>query len=296
MIIIRLSGGLGNQMFQYAFGKAIAQARGEKLHLETSFLDHNRTANSQFMPRDFELNLFQLSEIKRVPSLALFGKSVSFHLFRWANKLGLIREVREKAEGAFDPEIHKIVGQNLAFGGYWQSPLYFEGYADLIRNEFRFKEPLSEPSQAIAQQIAATESVCLHVRRGDYGLATNSQNLGLLSIEYYQKAIESITQKVANPYFFLFSDDPQWVLQNLPLSHPYTLVDVNGGKNSWQDLALMTLCKHNIVANSSFSWWGVWLGINPDKQVICPNPWFRSSAMSDMIPAHWTKLDALWVG
>ena len=136
-------------------------------------------------------------------------------------------------------------------------------------------------------------SVCIHIRRGDYveDIITN-QFHGVCNLDYYYRSIEYIASKIKNPYFFVFSDDPLWVKQNLILKYPCDYIDQNFGKKDYEDMRVISKCKHNIIANSSFSWWGAWLNINPNKIVIAPKNWFKSKAINtkDLIPESWFKI------
>ena len=139
-------------------------------------------------------------------------------------------------------------------------------------------------------QIDKVNAVSLHVRRGDYLLAKNMSVLGVCGLDYYKKAIEYVAKNVKNPYFFLFSDDIPWVEENLKINYPYEIVDINNGKNSFYDLWLMKNCKHNIIANSSFSWWGAWLNENPNKIVVAPKKWMNTIKKVEVCPKDWIRI------
>jgi hypothetical protein len=176
--------------------------------------------------------------------------------------------------------------------GYWQSERYFKNVSDVIRKDFTFCQPLNEQNAAIAEQIGSVNAVSLHVRRGDYinnpkALATH----GLCPHSYYEAAIRYIEERVVTPYFFVFSDDMQWVRENIKIDHPCYYVDHNHGKESYNDMRLMSMCTHNIVANSSFSWWGAWLNSHTDKIVIVPQKWFvNNNNVKDLFPSGWVVL------
>ncbi|HQS38500.1 MAG TPA: alpha-1,2-fucosyltransferase, partial [Methylotenera sp.] len=160
-----------------------------------------------------------------------------------------------------------------------------------IRKDFTFKLALSVKNSAIIEQISQVNAVSLHVRRGDY--VTNAKNafIGVCSLEYYRKAVEYVKNQVDKPVFFVFSDDIEWVKSNLPIDFPCFYIDHNHGIESFNDMRLMSHCKHHIIANSSFSWWGAWLNANSEKIVIAPQQWFANNTnVNDLLPESWIKL------
>ena len=202
-----------------------------------------------------------------------------------------ITHIREK-QYHFDPKILTMPG-SIYLDGYWQSEKYFSDIADIIKNEFRVKLPQTEENRRVAQQITSCESVSLHVRRGDYLTDAKTNTIhGTCELDYYARCIERLTQQVHHPYFFIFSDDPEWVAKNLKITHPTTFVAHNGPEKSYEDLRLMSQCRHNIIANSSFSWWGAWLNSNSNKIIYTPKKWFCDPNLNtkDLIPATWQKL------
>ncbi|MDP1766805.1 MAG: alpha-1,2-fucosyltransferase [Methylotenera sp.] len=181
---------------------------------------------------------------------------------------------------------------NVYLEGYWQSERYFHEFSNKIREDFTFKLPFSKQNTEIADRIGKVNALSLHVRRGDY--ANNSKTLathGLCSLDYYRAAIQLIIKQVENPHFFVFSDDIAWVKNNLKIDFPHLFIDHNLGAESYNDMRLMSLCKHNIIANSSFSWWAAWLNTNPQKIVIAPQDWFSNKVnVSDLIPHGWIRI------
>jgi hypothetical protein len=176
--------------------------------------------------------------------------------------------------------------------GYWQSEKYFVKHKEVIRQELTFKNELSPENLATASSLLKTASVSLHVRRGDYvsSQATNDVH-GVCTLDYYRNAISHMARSVESPRFFIFSDDINWVKANLQLDFPCEYIANNVGANSYVDMRLMSMCKHNIIANSSFSWWGAWLNSNPNKIVIAPKKWFaKALSTEDLIPAKWVVL------
>ncbi|SHI43784.1 Glycosyl transferase family 11 [Shimia gijangensis] len=281
MIFARLFGGLGNQMFQYAAGQALATRLGTKLALDFRSIENNGTRP---LTEVFDL------DITPAPSLPP------------AKHDGILRYGLWRVFGS-DPRFQreKDLGYNSGFAqwtdnsylhGYWQSEQYFAEIADHLRQVFQPTPAPSPENAAIADHINLTTSVSLHVRRGDY-LAVGAH--GVCSEDYYNAAIEHIAaRQIGRPTIFVFSDDPQWAHDNLPLRFEKVVVDINGPKTDFEDLRLMSLCQHNIIANSSFSWWGAWLNNNPEKIVAAPTDWFAAKGMQnpDILPNDWHRISA----
>jgi hypothetical protein len=164
--------------------------------------------------------------------------------------------------------------------------------ASTIRTDFAFRQPLTGLNVEIAQEIAVVNSVSLHIRRGDY--ASNPKTLsthGTCSLAYYKEAIRKIIERVESPHLFVFSDDIDWARDNLNIDLPIRYVDHNRDSESFNDMRLMSLCRHHIIANSSFSWWGAWLNPHEDKIVVAPNNWFaNSNNTKDLLPTGWFAL------
>ncbi|MDF5729534.1 MAG: alpha-1,2-fucosyltransferase, partial [Rhizonema sp. PD38] len=211
----------------------------------------------------------------------------------------------------FDSDVLKAPNNSYLYG-YWQSDKYFTDIRHILLSEFSIKYPQNYQNEELSEKIQFHESVSLHVRRGDYFQDEKTYQFhGICSLDYYKCCMNYIAEKVTNPQFFVFSDDSQWVKENLKGSFPITIVENNGGFKSYEDLRLMTQCKHNIIANSSFSWWGAWLNPNPYKIVCTPQQWFKKQSTDtkfsipegsiswykdkfvdtkDLIPLDWIKL------
>src|SRR3989344_4310539 len=200
------------------------------------------------------------------------------------------RIVHEKAPG-FDPAVLEIPN-NRYLDGYWQSEKYFRDKSDLIKKEFTLKNGLGKTAQKRTEKIQETDSISIHVRRGDYisNLKFSAVH-GTLPLSYYELGMKTVEQKVKNPHYFLFSDDLEWATQHLSSRFPVTVV-THEEMTENEQMHLMALCKHHIIANSSFSWWGAWLDSRPDKIVIAPKNWFAdpSKNASDIIPPSWLKI------
>jgi hypothetical protein len=293
LIIARIIGGLGNQMFQYAAARALALARGQQLLLDVSGYDDYRLHHG-----------FELRRVFRCqPELA--GRDDVRKILGWraaplARRLLSRRALAGLRGRAFivEPHFHywpgiRAVPEAAYLQGYWQSEKYFAQAAAEIRADFAFRQPMSEANAAWAERIGRRNAVSLHVRRGDYLLDPKTQALlGACSPEYYLKAVGHIAARVAAPEFFVFSDDIAWARDNLDIGFPCHCIDHNRGAESYNDMRLMSLCRHHILANSSFSWWGAWLNPRTDKIVVAPRRWFAADGVcsDDLVPEEWVRL------
>jgi Glycosyl transferase family 11. len=296
MKFVALTGGLGNQMFIYAFCEGL-RAKGYKSAL---FIQH-RTNQKAYGHQGYELEkLFDVKPYQGLISI-MAGKLVicyshllRFFPVRWRVtlfKLIGIHVVSVSENFIYYPEPFSFAHKNELFKGTWQSQMYFEDAIPAVRKAFVFKEDLlSLNSRNVAGQMNKEQSVSIHIRRGDY-LSEQYANgfAGVCSPEYYEDAINYIKKNVDSPYFYVFTDDKEWVSKNFKLENA-TYINHNTGKDSWQDMYLMSQCKHNIIANSSFSWWGAWLNDNSEKIVIAPKKWWRLFEHDDVVPAEWLRL------
>ena len=291
MVISNLIGGLGNQMFQYAAGRALALRLGVQLKLDT------RDFSGYPLHQGFELRkLFDSNvEIASKDDLKVVLGWQKAKLVQRILKRPQLKRFRCKSY-VIEPSFNYWAGintlkENIYLDGYWQSEQYFAEFADKIREDFTFKLPLSNQNFCIAKKISQVNAVSLHVRRGDYISNKKNAFIGVCSLEYYKVAIKRIKNQVNNPVFFIFSDDINWVKNNLVLDKTTVFVSHNLGSESYNDMRLMSLCKYNIIANSSFSWWGAWLNTDPNKIVIAPKQWFANGQdTSDLMPENWLKM------
>ena len=292
MIISHVIGGLGNQMFQYAIGKARAVACRTELRLDIS--DYSRYSLHQ----GFELERIFVAPIvhaEKVDIQNVLGWQSSY----WARKI-LRRSqaswLRKKSlvvepNFAYWPEILETTS-NSYLTGNWQSEKYFVDIESILRKDFSFRQDAQGLNAHLENQMRDENSVSLHIRRGDY--VTNSHTNavhGVCSPEYYKKAIAHVSLKVENPSFYIFSDDMAWVKANFVLPFRHTYVEHNVGAESYNDMRLMSLCRHHVIANSSFSWWGAWLNQRTEKLVIAPKHWFAENQdVSDLFCPNWVSL------
>ncbi|MDR1614938.1 MAG: alpha-1,2-fucosyltransferase [Campylobacteraceae bacterium] len=280
MIITRLIGGLGNQLFQYAIGRAITHKNSDILKLDITGFKNYKLHNG------YRLNAFNIDEkIADISEIKRFG--VKNRVLRKLIRMGIFGYKKtfyvEKPENEtkFDPKV--FLYQNLYLSGYWQNEKYFSDIRDIIVKEFTLKKSISENIAKYMKLIKNSSSVSIHIRRGDYLNADAS-----LGIEYYKKALEYIRERINNPSFFIFSDDISWCKENLNfIINP---IFIESTTSELEDLELMKNVKHNIIANSSFSWWAAWLNENEEKIVIAPKVWFKNRAGFDPVPEAWIKL------
>jgi len=290
IITVNIIGGLGNQMFQFAFGYAVSKESNSKIKLEVSgFNSYNQ--------RHYALDLFNVKENSELKPKYdfLINKINSKHnslLSKVSSKL--LRELlrftkfyfQERERFVFDQNVFNIK-TNTFFYGYWQNEKYFKKYRKELLEIFKLKGIHSQTKE-YQQKIIKSESVSLHIRRGDY---LNSIH-GTCDMKYYKQAVTEILKINKKANFFIFSDDISWVKNNLDFIDHKTLVLLESDIPDHEEMYLMSQCKHNIIANSSFSWWGAWLNQNSDKKVIAPKKWFNSSTLDtkDLIPASWVRL------
>lgn len=293
MIITRLMGGLGNQMFQYAAGRRLALSNRTVLKLDLSYIQ-DRTPRKDFTFRDYALSMFHIQA-----EIATSAEVQSFYNIpnRAIGKLlpmfwGKNKYVRERYF-YFDPAVLHLP-DNRYLDGHWPSEKYFKDVEPVIRKDFTFRLPLDDQARSIADQIRSKNSICLHVRRGDYVTSESvAKIIGVMGLEYFTQAVDYLADRVENAEVFVFSDDTAWCRENLRLKVPTTVVDPDyQGRRSEQDLHLMTLCKHFAISNSTFAWWGAWLANHPGKMVVTPAKWMNDPSLDtkDIRPDDWIKL------
>jgi hypothetical protein len=291
MIISKLCGGIGNQMFQYATGRALSVRLGSPLLLDLSWFEEMTGCT----PRDYELGAYELRADTATPrDLASFAVKEGGLLRRLTGRDNRAGRRIEEPLFRYWPGFETLTG-DVHLVGYWQSEKYFKEIRSTLQRDFSVARKSTGKNRELADRIGATSAVSLHVRRGDYvDREETSRFHGTCSIEYYAKSIDYLASRVASPHLFVFSDDPGWARDNIAASCPVTVVDHNDASTSHEDLRLMSLCRHHIIANSSFSWWGAWLCQNPDKILIAPERWFaneeKNGQTDDLIPEGWVRL------
>lgn len=300
MICVQMSGGLGNQMLQFAAAKALSLHHKVKLVLDTSRLDYAMFGPKE-TPRNFELDIFHdckaasridypiLKPFKNVPK-------VLPHVYVMARKMylrhnGLQLKDCRKMHRASD---FFSLPDDTYLSGHFVSESFFKPFAEEIKEVFTFQEPSNPVNRQLITEMRKNRSVSIHVRRTDYLNATNSSHFAVCGPEYYHAAIQFMEEKSASPHYYLFSDDVRWASENLPLPRGrFTAINHNTGGSSFEDMHLMSCCDHNITANSTFSWWGAWLNAESAKMVTIPKKWYKkySGPLEDMIiPEGWLPL------
>jgi hypothetical protein len=262
-------GGMGNQMFQYAFGVLL----GKYTIYDTSWFNEIKNVSTATQ-REYELDFWNIK-----PKLTDKPKKKILGLFR-------IKKYYEKPENVYNPDLLKY--KNGIIEGYFQVAQYYDCIREKLLKDFTPRNNPNKQNQKMLDLIRSATSVSIHIRRGDY--VKLQQIHGLCDLDYYKKSIKYIAKNVKHPCFFVFSDDIQWVKDNLKIEYPCEYIDFNHGRDSAWDMWLMANCKHNIIANSSFSWWGAWLNQNHDKIVIAPKQWFANGTKTDIVPTQWQRI------
>ena len=272
MIIVRLMGGCGNQMFQYAFGRNLSLKYNVPLKLDLSFLKR-RDMGPNFTYRDYDLDIFNIKED-----------------FQHSGYTAVVNEPHFNYSGPLVKkidEVYKLNKLNLLIDGYWQSPKYFSEFEQQIRSDFTFKNTITDSE--LLSNILSSNSVMINIRRTDY---LNTNYHGVLDMTYINSGINIINQKVKNPQYFIFSDDIEWCRQNIHLDN-MTIVDHSHKGDRFSNyLQLMTSCKHFIIPNSTFAWWAAWLNSSKSKVVVSPKDWFadKNTNTTDLIPSNWIRI------
>jgi hypothetical protein len=319
-VVSRLSGGLGNQLFQYAAGRSLAERSGSRLILDVSIfslpqerrrfaldvypIDADVVADGypyepitpivrfprpQHVPvapyRLLDRVIYRLSRGSGALDKAI--RTISSRIDRVRGGTGLT--VFNERSFDYDPEFASLDSRTYLVG-YWQSPRYFSDARDTICRELTLSRQPNDQNAQWLRRIARGNSVCLHVRRGDYLLPEHFAQHGVCSPDYYQRAMRAIAERVGDPHFFVFSDDLSWSRQHISGSN-VSFVDANSADAAHDELRLMATCRHHIIANSSLSWWAAWLGQHGDQIVTAPDPWFAVAKRTpDLFSKRWIVL------
>jgi len=276
VIISQIVGGLGNQLFQYAAARRMALMLDQEVYLDLTFFDtyHN--------PDVFRLDKYNvhykvagqgdIDRLKRINASG-FPAKVYRRIFKIPYYLNSKSHFDQKWLLLNDwNKLKKF--NDIYISGYLANPVFFYQIEDVVKKEFTLKDGLNLANTKMLDKISKVNSVMVHVRRGDY---VNNDFFTSQPVSYYQKGFQKMIQKIKNPVFFFFSDDLDWTRENLGTDNETYYVDINNGSTDYMELALMSSCKHAIIANSTFSWWGAWLINNPEKMVIAPEKWYTNS-------------------
>ena len=285
-VVVGLSGGLGNQMFQYAAGRSLAVRIGVPLVLDLSWFCGQ--SERRFALSSFNIDAEQGSQC---PWLLPRGQAIASRLSRrWLPRIMGVpvwRETHFNYSSDF-----AALSEPLFLEGYWQSERYFREIRSLLLQEFTLRESLSPACTKLVEEINGCDAICVHVRRGDYlSNPVAAKVHGTCSLDYYRDGIGELCQGLVKPRCFVFSDDLAWVRASIVVDCPMTVVDVNAPNDVHLDLALMVACRHFLIANSSLSWWGAWLGNHAGKKVIAPKRWFLTPDKDtrDLLPESWRR-------
>lgn len=282
MIISKITGGLGNQLFQYAVGKSAALFHNVTLKLDITAYENYKLHNGYRLDQ-FAIDA-QIANTQEIEKL----KGKNHLLAKVLCKAGILKKksyYAEKERTIYDEKVFSL--EECYLDGYWQNEQYFLGIRELLLHELTPKLPLGQQAQAYLKQIKNTQSVSLHVRRGDY---LNHPEIGVLDLTYYQKAHDYMLSKIGNPIFYIFSNDQPWCKQNLKFIK--NAVYIKDTQTEIDDLMLMSQCQHNIVANSSFSWWGAWFNNYSEKIVLAPKKWVVENPKGyKWSPNDWVEIE-----
>lgn len=286
MVIVEISGGLGNQMFQYALGQKLI-SMGKEVKYDLSF--YNERVQTL---RKFELDIFHADCPEASSSeLCRFGRGNSLRS-RLKQKFGCDKQkiYEEDLDLGYQPQVFEL--DDIYLSGYWQSELYFKDIRKQILPIYRMPEGMPENSKKFLARITEGNSVSIHVRRGDYLSEENYRVYGGICTEsYYENAIAYMRKSLDHPKFYVFSNDSKWAKMQFK-GRDMEVVECSNNESSCFDMFFMSNCKANIVANSTFSWWGAWLNPSNEKIVIAPKKWFNNHEVNDITCESWVKMDS----
>jgi hypothetical protein len=298
MIAVQLSGGLGNQMFEYATARALAVRRGVELVLDSSWIAGRGGASSEEIRRyelgcyDLAARLVHIDEVARLP-----GTRAARLRRLLPGRRPFLQEIVEPPFGEPLPELVDAA-DNTYLRGYLQNPAYFADAEELLRKDFTFRPPVAERGAQLAEELrtATLPLVSLHVRRTGYVTdAGLRERLGALGFDYFRRAVDVIASRVGAVKLAVFTDDPDWCREHVRLDHETTIVGAaRAEQERWDSImSAMSRCDHYVIANSSFSWWGAWLNPSPAKIVVAPRPWYRAADKPDdhRTPPEWIRVD-----
>lgn len=271
MKLIHLHEGLGNQMFQYAFAISLGK--------DIWFRDEFRNDNI----RNLELNKLNCKLRYKTSMIFKILHPLSINLKKF-------KIIDDDCAFKYNPQFYDLKDSKIYFKGYFQNENYFRHLRPRLLKDFTMKKPFYENNKKILYDIKNSNSVSVHIRRTDYLM--HKEFYGETDLSYYKKAFEFLANKISNPVFFFFSDDMEYVKKHFRnFQYPFHFVDINSGENSYKDMFLMKECRHNIITNSTFSWWAAWLNENPDKIVICPKYWVKDDIYSEnLLLNEWNRI------
>lgn len=290
MIVVQLTGGMGNQMFQYSVGRHLAIKNKTVLKLDVSFFETYEWHEYSLAPFCLEASIATEQELRGYKNTNISLWQRFLKKFKIASDIKFAKIVESGLE--FHPDVLDVP-DNTYLEGYFQSEKYFDAIKAQIKKELSIKILPTPANQLIIDQIKSSNSVSLHIRRGVYASVPEVNKAhGLKPLAYYYDSLDFIKSKTNDFTVFVFSDDIVWAKENLKLETNHVFVDQNNDKTDYEDIRMMSLCKHNILANSTFSWWAAWLNENPEKIVIAPKVWYNDTSRNtqDLIPEGWVRI------
>lgn len=289
MIVVQLKGGLGNQLFQYAAGLSLAHHHRTTVKVDISELNQQDADIGTYRAFDLEqLRLPpQIASLKEIAVVKPFGFQRLFDKLRSAHK----RREYSETDFCFDTHFFEA-GNTVYLKGYRQSEKYFQPIADIIREGFQFREEVIASVVVFGATLPTYNSVAIHIRRGDYNKPQVQDYHGVMDAAYYQQAIDMMEAHYSDARFYIFTDDAAWVQQTLHFQSPVQLVSGNISQTHFHDMYLISQCRHQVIANSTFSWWAAWLNNYQQKTVIAPRRWFNNAPhdTKDLLPTSWIKI------
>lgn len=292
MIIVRIWEGLGNQMFQYAFAKSFYIKTGQEVFLDCKkSFDASLPYARDFISREYMLKHFRIS----IPKLDM-AKHPEWNFLKQDNPIRKILYqlsclgiypfrfyLGEDSKHTYNEDVYKL--KSCYMMGWFQNEKYFKDIRDELLDDFRLKKKIKLTSE-LKEVLEGKNTVSLHVRRGDYRKINSC-----LDKTYYERAIQYMNNRISNPVYVVFSDEVDWVREHIDCHAETVYIQDFDKYKDYEELVLMSKCRNNIIANSSFSWWGAWLNENPEKVVIAPKTWFRSGKDSNhTVPDEWIKI------
>ena len=292
MVIVRLTGGLGNQLFQYAAARRLALVRGAELALDVGWFRHE--AAGYPAERPYELRHLDLpARVITLPPATIlrWERGLAARVERWPGRRIRLAVIRQSSDWSGVDERVLDGPADVVLDGYWQNEGYFQDAAEMIRAELRLPAAPEPRFAELLEAIGSSEAIAVHVRRGDYVTVPQVAEVhGTLELSYYREAVSLVAHRAGlDAHVFVFSDDPGWVEEHLVFELPTTHI----GHTVWPataELRLMASCRHHVVANSSYSWWGAWLAEHPRQVVIAPKAWTRNTDSSAIVPARWLRI------
>ena len=286
-VIVKLQGGLGNQFFQYATGKSLALRLGLQLVLDLNwYLDNS---NCKFILDRFKIYDSSWTPSKKIPRKI---RTVLYKLSEKISPIGLTLPVLKDIDFQFNHDLLSM-RKPVLLDGYWQNESYFREYRKELIQLFEIKGEITADNHQLLNKIKSSNSICIHIRRGDYITDSNAARInGVCSKDYYYRGLNYLSESINHPICYVFSDEPEWAKSNLDFDCETLFVDINSIDKPEFDFLLMKSCKNFIIANSTFSWWAAWLSNYKDKKVIAPKVWFLNQTLNQNmhLPESWIRI------